>query len=81
MGVRLSEESWIAVEAAYRTGISAKVLSKRYGVSSSSIHRRSSREKWRNIPVRAAALTQAERLEQAVDRLETIMQRMSEAST
>jgi hypothetical protein len=31
--------------------------------------------------VRAAALTQAERLELAVDRLETIMQRMSEAST
>jgi hypothetical protein len=81
MSTHLSDEAWAEVERLYRSGASAKVLAKRYRIASGTIHSRSCKEKWRETCVRAAALTQAERIERAVNKLETILQRMSEAST
>ncbi|MBC8748523.1 MULTISPECIES: hypothetical protein [Paraburkholderia] len=78
MGVRLSPDTWSQIEADYRAGRPAKRLAKIHGVSASAIFHRSSLERWRDTPRVAAKPTQAERIEQAADRLEAILKRMSE---
>lgn len=81
MTTHLSSEAWAEVERLYRSGTSAKVLAKRYRIAPGTIHARSCKEKWRETGRRAAKPTQAQRIEQAVSKLETILQRISEAST
>ncbi|SOE66829.1 Homeodomain-like domain-containing protein [Burkholderia sp. D7] len=75
MATRLSPEAWFHIEDLYRSGLSAKQIAKRYGVSPSTVHHRSALHRWRDT-ARAAKPALAERLEQAVDRLETILKRM-----
>ncbi|WP_213764033.1 hypothetical protein [Caballeronia sp. dw_19] len=72
MAIRLSPEAWFQIEAEYRAGSTAKQLAKRYGVSPSAIHHRSSVERWRDTPRTAAKPTQSERLERVAARLENV---------
>ncbi|TDY23580.1 hypothetical protein B0G81_3962 [Paraburkholderia sp. BL6665CI2N2] len=80
MTTPLSSADWAEIEAEYRAGMPAKVLAQRYSIRPGTIHSRACKKKWRETRVRAAAQTQAERLERAVDRLETILQRVPRAN-
>ncbi|MGF6857337.1 hypothetical protein [Paraburkholderia sp. CI3] len=80
MAIRLSDQAWQEIEVSYRAGSTAKALARHFGISASSIFHRSSAERWRATPRAAATPTQAERIELAVSKLETILQRIVEVS-
>ncbi|MFM0300386.1 hypothetical protein PQQ99_09730 [Paraburkholderia sediminicola] len=80
MSTYLSEEAWAEVERLYRSGASAKMLAKRYGIQPGTIHSRSCNEKWRLTRVRAAAPSKIERLESVAARLESVALKLAEVA-
>jgi len=62
MGIHLSPEAWQELETEYRAGAPAKKLAQKYRVSPDTIFARSSRNKWRDSPIRPAEPTYVERL-------------------
>lgn len=48
MAIRLKKQAWAVLRSEYEAGKSAAELSGRFGVSTSTIHGRASREKWRD---------------------------------
>jgi len=72
MGIHLSPEAWQELETEYRAGAPAKKLAQKYRVSPDTIFARSSRNKWRDSPIRPAEPTYVERLECVAIRLENV---------
>lgn len=74
MAIRMSLQDWDAVRLAYMTGESAKSLARRYPVKADSIHKRSSRERWRESLAPTPAKVSA------IDRLEAVAARIEAAT-
>ncbi|MGF6904650.1 hypothetical protein [Paraburkholderia sp. GAS348] len=57
---RMTPKKWREVRELYITGLSAKALAKRFPVAAATIHRRSSRERWREAALAAEQPTASE---------------------
>jgi hypothetical protein len=82
MAIRLNSLDWEAVRLAYVRGESAKSLARRFPIKADSIHKRSSRERWReSLPAAPHNNAAVDRLEAVADRLEAAARALAEAST
>jgi len=54
MAIRLSQAAWAEIKRLYVAGHGAVPLAQRFSISAETIHKRSSKERWRNeLPVTA----------------------------